>query len=100
MSTRGVVQGGKITPIDTRDDVLALKKGGAIDKNTNVGGSTSGTIRHTFETVTINGKITIEGPGGQEISKNILDNESFRRKVAKIVEDETMKRVSMGKMKG
>jgi len=100
MSTRGVVQGGKITPIDTRDDVLALKKGGAIDKNTNVGGSTSGTIRHTFETLTINGKITIEGPGGQEISKNILDNESFRRKVAKIVEDETMKRVSMGKMKG
>ena len=100
MSTRGIVQGGKITPIDTRDDVLALKKGGAIDKNTNTGGSTSGTIRHTFETLTINGKITIEGPGGQEISKNILDNESFRRKVAKIVEDETMKRVSMGKMKG
>ncbi len=100
MSTRGVIQGGKITPIDTRDDVLALKKGGAIDKNTNIGGSTSGTVRHTFEPVTINGKITIEGPGGQEISKNILENESFRRKVAKIVEDETMKRVSMGKMKG
>lgn len=101
LSTRGVIQGGKITPIDTRDDVLALKKGGAIDKYAKPGsGNVNGTVRHTFETLNINGKIIIEGPGGQVINKNVLENESFRRQIAAVVQQEVKKRVGMGKMQG
>ena len=98
MNTRGVVQGGKITPIDNKDDVVALKKGGAIDKFAGGGGTSE--VKHTFEPMTINGTIKIEGPGGMEIDRNILENESFKRHIAKIVKDETIKQVSMGKMKG
>ena len=101
LSTRGVIQGGKITPIDTRDDVLALKKGGAIDKYAKPGGgSVNGTVRHTFETLNISGKIIVEGPGGQVVNKNILENQSFRTQLAAVVQQEVRKRVGMGKMQG
>jgi len=98
LSTRGVIQNGKVTPIDDKDDVMALKKGGAVDKYANSSGG--GTIKHEFGNITIDGTIKIEGPGGTTINENLLKNESFRRQITKIVQDEMVKRVSMGKQKG
>jgi hypothetical protein len=100
LSTRGIIQNGKITPIDNKDDVVAMKKGGAIDKYGQTTTTNTSTIKHEFGNITIDGTIRVEGPGGQEINKNLLSDESFRRQLTKIVQDETIKRVSYGKMKG
>ncbi len=69
----------------------------AVSPNISEGGNS---VNHNFGEMTINGTIRIEGPGGAEINPNILKDESFKRQVAKVVQDEMIKRVSMGKMKG
>ena len=100
-NTRGIIQGGKITPIDSKDDVVAFKRGGALDKyGSNTNTKTSNYIKHDFGNMNINGTIRIEGPGGQQIDKNILNDESFKKNMTKIVQDEIIRRVNMGKMKG
>jgi len=96
-NARGIIQGGKITPIDTRDDVLALKKGGAIDKFSGaVGGET--TVKHKFDSINISGKLTVEIPGGA--SHDLLADQSFRRAITRAIQEETVKQMNQGKPKG
>lgn len=99
LNTRGIVQGGKITPIDNRDDIdlIANKPGGAISNY--AGNSTNGTIKHDFGNINISGSITINAPGGA-ITENIANDESIRREITRAVREGVIKELNMNKTKG
>ena len=94
---RGVIQGGKITPIDNKDDLLAMKKGGAIDKATQGGSST---VHHTFGEMSINGVITVQSPGNPGASVDLMKNNEFKRDITRIISVELEKQRVGGKNKG
>jgi hypothetical protein len=94
---RGVIQGGKITPIDNKDDLVAYKPGGVIDKTTS--NQTNKTIKHEFGTLNISGTIILDSPSGS-INVDIANNQSFRRQITRMVQEETVKQFNAGKPKG
>lgn len=94
---RGVLQGGKITPIDNKDDLLAMKKGGAIDKATQ---GTSNTVHHTFGEMNISGVIKLESPGNPGASIDLMKNNEFKRDITRIISVELEKQRIGGKNKG
>jgi hypothetical protein len=101
MSTRGVVQGGKITPIDGQDDLVAYKKHGVIDKDmkkNSGGGKTSGTITHKFEKIDISGTINLELPGNVSHKIDFKDA-STQSKLTKAVQEGVIRHLGMGKLK-
>jgi hypothetical protein len=101
MSTRGVVQNGKIHPIDGQDDLVAYKKHGVIDRDrqrNSGGGKTSGTITHKFGKIDISGTIEVQFPGG-ESTKITMNSESAKRQIVKNVQEGIIKQFNMGKLK-
>jgi phage tail tape-measure protein len=94
---RGVIQGGKITPIDNKDDLLAMKKGGAIDKASQ---SMSSTVHHTFGEISINGVISVQSPGNPGASEDLMKNGEFKRDITRIISAELEKNRVGGKNKG
>jgi hypothetical protein len=84
--------------IDKNDDVLAAKKGGAVDKAmagaTSGGGKTSGNI--SFSPITINGKLELVGDG---VSGEIdLSDPIFMRDLSKVIQEEVRKSIGGGKL--
>ncbi len=99
---RGIVQGGKITPIDNKDDLLAMKPGGAIDKTIKdtqpkVMKIDFGEIHFKFDDLIIKSP----GTGDQsKVAKELLDNPHFTRDMARMIHVETGKAINGGKLKG
>ena len=92
---RGILQGGKITPINNKDDILAMKPGGPVDnmmsKNTGVNN-----IKHEFGELTINGKIEVTSPGNSSTAVDLMRNPQFIRELQmKISQDLIMKENQM-----
>jgi len=71
---RGVVQGGKIHPIDNKDDLVAMKDKGIVDNATKSGGNN---MKVDFGEITINGKITVDSPGNPKAAVDLLNNPGF-----------------------
>ena len=71
---RGVVQGGKIHPIDNKDDLVALKDNGIIDNASKSGGNN---MKIDFGEIVINGKITVDSPGNPKAAVDLLNNPGF-----------------------
>jgi hypothetical protein len=92
---RGILQGGKIHPIDNKDDLLAMKKGGVIDK-ANQGANIPATINHTFNPIVISGSITLDTPGNPGKGVDLLKDAHFIRQVTSLIHVET-KRSMNGK---
>jgi len=96
---RGVIQGGKITPIDNKDDLLAMKPSGAIDKTSKSQGSNI--VTHSFGNININGEILLKSPGnnpGEVV--DLLKDASFKRDITRIIQVELEKNRNGGKNKG
>ena len=93
---RGVIQGGKITPIDNKDDLLAMKKGGAIDKAT----QGNNIVHHTFGEINISGVIKLESPGNPGASVDLMKNNEFKRDITRVISAELEKQRVGGKNKG
>ena len=99
---RGIIQGGKITPIDNKDDLLAMKPGGAVDKTlkdsqTKVMKIDFGEIHFKFDDLIVKAP----GTGDQsKISKDLLNNPHFTRDMARMIHVETEKAINGGKLKG
>lgn len=93
---RAVVQGGKITPIDNKDDLLAMKPGGAIDKAASSGSST---MTINFGDIKIDGEIKVSAPGNPGFAIDISKDPKFQREITRIVHNETSKVINGGKMK-
>lgn len=92
---RGILQGGKIHPIDNKDDLLAMKKGGVIDK-ANQGANIPATINHTFNPIVVSGSITLDTPGNPGKGVDLLKDAHFIRQVTSLIHVET-KRSMNGK---
>lgn len=71
---RGVVQGGKIHPIDNKDDLVALKDNGIVANAAKSGGNN---MKVDFGEIVINGKIMVDSPGNQKDGVDLLKNPGF-----------------------
>ena len=107
---RGIVQGGKITPIDNKDDLLAMKPGGGIMDGLlsllpGFGGSgkkqqsmhvTFGEINFKFE------DLIVKSSGGdtKTIGKDLLNTPGFTRDITRMIHVETEKAINGGKLRG
>ena len=78
---RGIVEGGKVTPIDNKDALMAIKPGGAVDEA--VGKNTSSnTMKIEFGTINVKfDDITVNVPGGDsvKIGNELLKQDLFLR---------------------
>jgi len=102
---RGIIQGGKITPIDNKDDLLAMKPGGAIDKTLGKSSSKGDSKIMKVEFGTIHFKfddLVVKTTGGDQsvVSKELLNNPHFTRDIARMIHVETEKAINGGKLKG
>jgi hypothetical protein len=85
---RAVIQGGKITPIDNKDDLLAMKKHGVVDKVINKDNTSNNTIKHDFGVLKIDGKIEVTTPGNTSTAVDLMRDPNFVRELQiKITED-------------
>jgi hypothetical protein len=107
---RGIVQGGKITPIDNKDDLLAMKPGGGIMDGLlsllpSFGGSgkkqqsmhvTFGDINFKFE------DLIVKSSGGdtKTIGKDLLNTPGFTRDITRMIHLETQKAIHGGWSRG
>lgn len=101
---RGIIQGGKITPIDNKDDLLAAKPGGGIfDSLLNAGKDmlgigpqkievNFGEIRFKFDDLVIK---TTDGES-KIIGRNLLKNAEFTRDITKMIHIETTSAINGG----
>ena len=98
---RGIVQGGKITPIDNKDDLIAAKPRGVIDNA--MGNGVENSTRVSFDEIKFAGNITLSmaGTGGStDITKYLLNNPEFLRDITRMVHVETSKAINGGKISG
>lgn len=95
---RGVLQNGKITPIDNKDDLLAMKPGGAIDKASQTQGSTI--VKHTFDTINLHGEIKLTTPGEPGKAVDLMKDPQFIREITKTIQSQLEKNINGGKNKG
>lgn len=95
---RAIIQGGKVHPIDNKDDLMAMKPGGVVDKTINNSGPTS--ITHVFEPITINGEIILKTPGDTSITIDLLKDAQFKRDITRIIQVEVEKNKNGGKNRG
>jgi hypothetical protein len=98
-SRRAILQNGQVTPIDNKDDLLALKKDGIIDKN--IGSKVEGgVIKHEFGDIKITGELVLTTPGGERVSIEILKDPQVIRQLTRMIHVETEKVIQGGKSKG
>jgi hypothetical protein len=112
---RAIMQGGKITPIDNKDDLLAMKPGGGImDFFSNMLSSNDNNKENTAKPKTNNVKVefsplifkfedlVVKTADGQStiIAKELLNNEHFKRDIARTIHVQTQKAINQGILKG
>lgn len=96
---RGIIQGGKITPIDNKDDLLAYKPNGPVD-NALRGNSQKvmkiefGELRFKFD------ELKVSAPGSPGLAIDLLKDPQFTRNITRMVHVETEKIINGGKPKG
>lgn len=97
---RGIIQGGKITPIDNKDDLIAAKPNGVIDRSTKNSNNTK-EIKISFSDIKFDGQITLSGPGNGnsiDITRDLLKNQDFVRNITKMIHIESSKAINGGKI--
>ena len=102
---RGVIQGGKIHPIDNKDDLLTMKPGGGVmqglaeaTKN-----KRSQKLKVEFGEIKFNmGELMVKTSGGDSktIGKDLLESPQFTRDIARMIHVETEKAITGGKLRG
>jgi len=63
------------------------------------GGGHAGRVKHEFGEIRISGSIRVDMPGNN-LSVELANNQSFRRNVNRMVQEEAVKQMGMGKPKG
>jgi hypothetical protein len=94
---RAIVDGGKITPIDNKDELIAAKKGGVFDNA--MSQSSNQAVKHEFDEIKINGELVLSTPGGEKISTDILKDPQVIRQLTRMIHAETQKVANGGKTK-
>lgn len=94
---RGIVQGGKITPIDNKDDLIAAKPNGIIDGAMKANKPSTmkiefGEIRFKFD------ELKVTSPGHPGVAIDLLKDPQFIRNITKMIHVETNKAIGGGKI--
>lgn len=98
---RGIIQGGKITPIDNKDDLIAMKPSGPIHKAINQANSTQTNIKIDFGEIHFKfDELKVSSPGSPGLAIDLLKNPQFIRDITRMVHVETEKVIQGGKVKG
>jgi hypothetical protein len=87
---RGIIQSGMITPINNKDDLIALKKNGVID-NAMSSGSSSQDVRHSFGDLRVGGEIMLRMPGAGTVGVDLMRDPSFIRELTQKINIEIEK---------
>lgn len=95
---RGIIQNGKIHPIDNKDSLLAMKPKGPIDNA--MKNNSSSSMKIEFGDINFTGDIKLTTSNGQSISVDILKDPSFIREITRKVHSETERVIQGGKNKG
>ena len=95
---KALIDGGKIHPIDNKDDLIAMKPHGTVDKAINQSSSSTmkiefGEIRFKFD------ELKISAPGAPGTAIDISKNPVFIRELTKMIHTETEKAIQGGKVK-
>lgn len=102
---RGVIQGGKIHPIDNKDDLLAMKPGGGVMQGLAEGSKNKRSEKLKVEFGEIHFKfedLIVKSSGGdtKTIGKDLLNSPGFTRDITRMIHVETEKAINGGKLKG
>lgn len=84
-SKRAILQQGKITPLDKKDDILAMKPGGAVDNYSKQLGNQSSKMEIEHGGLNVSGSINLNIPGTNAIALEIMKTTAFRTQIASIV---------------
>lgn len=92
---RGIIQGGKITPIDNKDDLMAYKPNGPVDKS--MKNQTPKTMKIEFGEIHFKfDEIKVSSPGSPGVAIELIKNPEFVRNITRMVHVETSKAISGG----
>ena len=98
---RALMQNGKIHPIDNKDDLMAMKPGGVVDKTISNNAATSGSMKIEFAPIKIEfGKLELSSPGAPGQSIELLRNPEFISAITRTIHTETARQINGGKNKG
>ncbi len=95
---RGIIQGGKIHPIDNKDDLMAFKPGGPVDNQLNTNQNVVNKVE--FSNITIDGEIRVVSPGNPGLVIDLMKDQGFRRDITRTIQVELEKNKVGGKNKG
>ena len=97
---RGIIQGGKITPIDNKDDLVAYKPNGPVDKANKTNTNKSGRMKIEFGDINFTGEIKLTSPGSPGLTVDLLEDPHFIRNITRMIHSETEKTIQGGINKG
>jgi hypothetical protein len=97
---RAILQNGKITPIDKKDDLLALKKYGlAANSMREAGVSNNMSNKIELGNINITGEIKLTMPDGTNIGQELIKSQEFKASITRVVTSQLDKNVNGGKIK-
>jgi hypothetical protein len=95
---RGVIQGGKITPIDNKDDLIAMKPKGVIDNSIS---NKPDKMKIEFSPIEFKfDELRVTSPGSPSVAIDLLKDPQFIRNITRMVHVETEKVINGGVNKG
>lgn len=92
-----ILSGGKITPLDKKDEILAMKPNGSIDKTFKNKAEKTQIMKHIFEDININGTLMLSFPGGQTQELRLDKDPIFLRNLTRLIHAETERVIKGGK---
>jgi hypothetical protein len=87
---RGIIQGGTITAINNKDDLIAAKPNGIIH-NAISNNSSSQDVRHSFGDLKVGGEIMLRMPGAGTVGVDLMRDPSFIRELTQKINIEIEK---------
>jgi hypothetical protein len=88
-SKRAILQGGQITPIDNKDDLLAMKPGGAVDNAINNAGNSTTNVE--FNDLKIKGEVVLTTPGSGPVNSELLKDPHFVKEITSLIQNQMIK---------
>ena len=96
-----ILSGGKLTPIDNKDDLVAYKPNGPVDNaiSGKGGNNSGGTLKVEFGEIHFKfDELTVSSPGTPGIAIELIKDPKFIRDITRMVHVETNKVISGGKV--
>lgn len=98
---RGIVDSGKITPIDNKDNLMAYKPNGPIDNALKSDSKKSSTVKIEFGEIHFKfDELKVVSPGNPGVAIDLIKDPQFIRSITRMVHSETEKVINGGTHKG